>query len=333
MFVTSLPAIAQAQQFDLVGTRARGMGGAFVAVADDGSATWWNPAGISNSLILDGVIEWQSDQLTRPVPDATNVEAGGRARVAGAAFALPAVGVSYFHVSDARLEPVATAGAAQDREDRGTTTTGRELVSDQVGLSLAQSLGDYVVVGATVRVVRGVVSALQTAPADADAAFDALGDAEGHARVRGDVDVGVLARWSRLRVGFSARNLAAPEFASATGPDWQVERQARIGAAIVGDADRAGRHDWVVAVDADLRRASTIDGDRRDIAVGAERWLLAHRLGLRAGVAASTVGDARAALSGGASAAVVSGVWVEARATRGGDTAGRGWGVAAHVMF
>jgi len=59
-----------AQPSDLVGTRARGMGGAFVAVADDASATWWNAAGIPNSFIFDGVIDLQSSQLisSQPTP-------------------------------------------------------------------------------------------------------------------------------------------------------------------------------------------------------------------------------------------------------------------------
>jgi hypothetical protein len=34
----------EAQGFELVGARARGMGGAFVAVADDASATWFSMA-------------------------------------------------------------------------------------------------------------------------------------------------------------------------------------------------------------------------------------------------------------------------------------------------
>ena len=34
---------ASAQTIETVGERALGMGGAFVAVADDSSATWWNP--------------------------------------------------------------------------------------------------------------------------------------------------------------------------------------------------------------------------------------------------------------------------------------------------
>ena len=50
---------ASAQSFDLAGTRAKGMAGAFVAVADDDAATWWIPAGISNTLIFDGVADFR----------------------------------------------------------------------------------------------------------------------------------------------------------------------------------------------------------------------------------------------------------------------------------
>ena len=67
--------------------------------------------------------------------------------------------------------------------------------------------------------------------------------------------------------------------------------------------------------------------------VKSERWFKTRRIGLRAGVSASTAGEARPAASGGASVAVGSGFWVEARGTRGGEDAERGWSVAAHVMF
>jgi hypothetical protein len=46
-FLLFLPAVAGAQTFGGIGSRAEGMGGAFVAVADDASAVYWNPAGIA----------------------------------------------------------------------------------------------------------------------------------------------------------------------------------------------------------------------------------------------------------------------------------------------
>ena len=46
---------AAAQMYEAVGTRAQGMGGAFVAVADDATATWWNPAGLATGASLSFV--------------------------------------------------------------------------------------------------------------------------------------------------------------------------------------------------------------------------------------------------------------------------------------
>src|SRR5687767_15417468 len=44
---------AYAQVIESAGSRALGMGGAFVAVASDSSATWWNPAGIAAGPFVD----------------------------------------------------------------------------------------------------------------------------------------------------------------------------------------------------------------------------------------------------------------------------------------
>ena len=47
-----------AQTIESVGIRAQGVAGAFVAVADDATATWWNPAGLRHSQsFIDGVVE------------------------------------------------------------------------------------------------------------------------------------------------------------------------------------------------------------------------------------------------------------------------------------
>src|ERR1019366_2732722 len=54
-----LPGSAMAQQVtESVGSRALGMGGAFVGVADDASATYWNPAGLATGGPAGVTIDW-----------------------------------------------------------------------------------------------------------------------------------------------------------------------------------------------------------------------------------------------------------------------------------
>jgi len=333
LLVLGLAPTASAQSFNLVGTRARGMGGAFVAVADDASATWWNPAGLPNSLIVDGVVDLQSDGFIDPQPTPISVKsAGARNGSFGLAFAFPALGVSYYRLRQSGLEPT-TAEAAPGRQDPGTTPLARSLLSQQFGVSLVHSIGDALVVGGTVRFVRGSVATVPASATDPDAALDSVGDASGPESSHGDVDLGALLRLSRVRVGVAARNLAAPEYRAEDGLVWRVDRAVRVGVAVVGDADRAGRQVWTVACDADLTRERTPIGDRRELAVGVERWIHSRRVGLRGGLHVSTVDDARPAAAGGASVMLSGGLWVEGQAFGGADRASRGWGLSAHVMF
>jgi hypothetical protein len=50
--------VAAAQTIETVGERALGMGGAFVAVADDSSGTWWNPAALATGPFVDLSAGW-----------------------------------------------------------------------------------------------------------------------------------------------------------------------------------------------------------------------------------------------------------------------------------
>ncbi len=78
-----LTASAQAQTFGGVGTRAEGMGGAFVAVADDASAVYWNPAGIATGATFD--VQFST----------------GRESTLFVGAALPVLGASYYRTSQA----------------------------------------------------------------------------------------------------------------------------------------------------------------------------------------------------------------------------------------
>src|SRR4026209_765604 len=54
VLILALEGVASAQGD--VGTRAAGMAGAFVAVADDATAVYWNPAGVATGSIVSAVL-------------------------------------------------------------------------------------------------------------------------------------------------------------------------------------------------------------------------------------------------------------------------------------
>src|SRR5215471_13675354 len=114
-----------AQSAPPVGVRAAGMGGAFTAVADDGTAPFWNPAGLSSGsfvgLTVDAnVLDRQSSGFV--------------------GFATPPLGFCYYRTTST------VPGS-----------TGRNgLVVHNAGVTLVQSLGDHgFAVGSTLRFVHG----------------------------------------------------------------------------------------------------------------------------------------------------------------------------------
>ena len=115
-----------------VGVRAAGMGGAFTAVADDGSAAFWNPAGFATGSFFSLVV------------DANSLD-----RRSGLLVALgtPPLGLSYYRTAIAEVP------------------NGRNsLVAHHAGVTLVQSLGGRLAVGTTLKVVHGIASS----PGDAD---------------------------------------------------------------------------------------------------------------------------------------------------------------------
>src|SRR3954465_6491061 len=102
-----LPAAVPAQAIESAGSRAPGMGGAFVAVASDSSATWWNPAGLAAGPFLDLAVSWNVLQA------GGDAAAAWRTHLSAFSFAPPPAGVSYYRF---RLTEVAPAG---------TTATGQ----------------------------------------------------------------------------------------------------------------------------------------------------------------------------------------------------------------
>src|SRR6188474_1628118 len=96
--ILALGSPTAAQSFESVGSRALGMGGAFVAVASDSSATWWNPAGLAAGPFLDLAIG-------RAVTEAGDGRGGRRDGADWFALATPPFGLAYYRLHIIEIQP------------------------------------------------------------------------------------------------------------------------------------------------------------------------------------------------------------------------------------
>ena len=194
------------------------------------------------------------------------------------------------------------------------------LTTSTAGVSLLQSLTEYIVVGATPKVVHAADSTEAGVPATRTLRGVAF-----------DVDAGVMIAVERIRLGLVARNLTTPTFAS-TGGDSEIElsREVRIGGA--WGSGWPGHSRVMVSVDGDLTSRATPLGDRRDVAAGVETWWRDRRLGLRGGVRRSMIGASRAAVAAGVSAGLRPGTLLEAHVV-GGQLNERGWSIGVRMGF
>ena len=316
---------AAAQSFETVGSRALGMGGAFVAVADDSSATWWNPAGLAAGPFLDIAIG-------RAMGDADAALPASRTGVWSVSMATPPLGVSYYRFRITDIQPAAPTGSAGgDREDITVGSSIRSLSVSQFGGTVLHTITTGVSVGATVKYVRGTPRVQILGPAETQIGIPELldlgddlegGDTDGTF----DADIGFLATVGAFRLGATARNLVEPEFG-----DRRLERQFRAGGAFDGTA--AGQVPILVSVDVDLARYEAATGDRRMVAVGAEHWLRPKRFAVRGGGRFNTVGEHESTGTAGASVALRAGLFVEGHAAYSSEPGESGWGLAARVSF
>jgi hypothetical protein len=328
---TLLLALAQpavAQLYESVGTRAKGMGGAFVAVADDATATWWNPAGIATGAALSALYE--QGEETQP---ADPLDQGPASRIRPKAFAVsfPALGLSYYRLRISEIAAISpTAAPTADRQDLGATATfARTLALQQFGATFAQSAG-AIVFASTLKLERGGVSRAIAAGHDPlDAADDLDVETETHA----DLDLGVMLNAGTLRVGASVRNLAQPTFGPDNDERFELKRKARAGVALL-TASKGGALDALtIAADFDLTRTSTLFGDVRHITTGAEAYFAKRHVGVRGGISGNTVGSARTAFSYGFSVAPTTGIYVDFARTKGRDDTVEGWMLGVRLTF
>jgi hypothetical protein len=334
----SSSASANAQGFETVGTRALGMGGAFVAVADDATAVYWNPAGLANAGVVDACLQRVATQAPLRQDQAAAPGGGWRASTTFAAFTFPSLGVSYLRT---RVQQ-ASAPIAGSNDGRQTDRPGMAAVSslatDQVGVTLLQTLFANLVAGTTLKLARGSFATVPASSSSLSASLDQAAQLPAGGATRFDLDVGVLAFSGPVRFGMAGRNLRQPGFGSgdAAGAG-RLQRQIRVGVAVtpgfVITRTAASQPSLTIAFDADLTRSTLPTGDERHVAAGVERWVSGRRLGLRAGVRANTIGERRALATAGASLAVRSGLLLEGQIARGRDAAGQQWSVGGRVTF
>lgn len=310
---------ALAQPFEQAGIRALGLGGAFVAVADDASAVWWNPAGLASGPFFNVILEREvrrrepasdTSLLTRSAIDQSST---------GFALATPPLGLSYHRT---RYTTVPAAGDSNGRESESTPV--QSLVTHQTGVTVLHSLTSALVVGSTLKLVRGIAAAGSDVERITDVALDRGADLIGRATNRFDADVGVHWTSGLLRAGVTVRHLGEPTFETPDGQEFTLERQARAGAALaLGSAT-------TLSADLDLTEQREDLAGRR-VAFGIEhRWRT--RFALRGGVRTTTRSDADRIVALGGSVAVRSGIWVDGFWSQGNNDDIQ-WGVAARVAY
>ena len=308
------PAAAAAQPVNVVGTRAAGMGGAFVAVADDASAVYWNPAGLASgsyfSLLLDnGSRESVPHQGPRGETQSSFLLAAS----------MPALGLSYYRIS--------TSIATPDQDLPRVDT----LVTHQGGVTFVQSVLPTLSVGSTLKLVRGYASSTLVPLATAEEALDALQpglDDEGTTHF--DLDFGVMLNAGSLKAGFTMRNTREPEFSVPGGRTLTLERQGRVGVSYKAYPG------ILVAADFDVLTIHDGFGERRDAAFGVEGQLTRRgwfRSGFRFNTADDFAPDTRKAWSVGGTFAVTAAVLVDGVFISGGDYSGSGWGVSGRFVY
>ncbi len=170
----TIPVSVAAQTFGGVGTRAEGMGGAFVAVADDATAVYWNPAGIATGATFDFQVAVAPD---------SSVFVGA---------SLPVLGLSYYRTEHRAGLP--TVSPPLDRQNEGPGKVPiRPFIASNFGATVVQTIVPGLVIGMTTRIVTGGVE-------------------ESPSRTTVDFDAGaMLSAWD-FRFGVTGRNLRQPEF-------------------------------------------------------------------------------------------------------------------------
>jgi hypothetical protein len=295
------------------------MGGAFVAVADDASAVYWNPAGLALggsffSLAID-------NNLGKSEPDS-----GVAAKQSATLVALTTLplGLSYIRLEGKTVSPVPTAFAPSPvfRIDRLTT--------HQAGVTFVQSVTQTFALATTLKLVRGIAASGVVIDGDRDDLVDESGVVRDEASTKFDADIGAMARLGAMRLGLVVRNVGERDFDTPDGGAIELERQSRAGISYHGLAG------VILAADFDLERAVGPRGERRNAAFGAEAQVVRRafvRSGLRFNTVSDQPGGHAPVYSVGGSFAAFRSLIIDGQITVGSEHGDRGWGIAGRLVY
>jgi F plasmid transfer operon, TraF, protein len=307
------PLYAQ-QVFEIVGERALGMAGAFVAVADDATAVHWNPAGLVAGGPAGVTIGWNKLQFGNqegpPVPGVL------RRSTTFTSLGTWPLGLSY---GQFRVTEVIAGRAGQGPSVASFTTR-------QFGVTILQTVAEGLVVGSTLKYVRGSLVTAPTAALTAAKALDEGTGLDGKSQGAFDLDLGVMADMERVRLGVTIKNLRQPEFRDVAGNAVRLSRLARLGVAVLPTDG------LTLAMDIDLNTVDLRDGPRRMFALGGE-GRLGPRLAVRAGVRWNLEGDRRPVGATGASVMIRPGLWLDGHFSQGRVNEAREFGVALRAGY
>jgi hypothetical protein len=305
--------VAAQHTFESVGERALGMGGAFVAVANDATAVHWNPAGLVSGPRGGMTIGWHRFQFG-------NQEAVPQPGPARRSASLTSLGTWPLGLAYGRFE---TSRLVADDEGNVRAET---LQTNQYSATLLQSVAPGLVVGSTLKYVRGHFADRLAEGATSKDALAGAADLEGDRQNRFDLDLGVMANLAPLRLGFTWKNLRSPSFGDVRTAANTLPRQARLGVAFLPSAG------LTLAMDVDLNTVALRDGLRRMFAFGGEGQIGA-RLVVRSGMRLNLEDPRQPVGAVGLSVGLRAGVWPDTHYAQGRDDEQREFGAALRAGF